>query len=118
MREAARSKARSALRRFASDPRGPRQPEAGEITEVRHRPRALGLPRVVVGLARIRQLPIDPRAAFLLSRIDGQTTVDTLVDITGFEFDELLTSLARLVQLGAVEFVPTDASEPREPRRR
>lgn len=110
MREAARSKARSALRRFSHEPREPR---AGEITEVRPRPRALGLPRVVVDPARIRQLPIDPRAAFLLSRIDGQTTIDTLVDITAFELDEVLTSLARLVQLGAVEFAAADPSEPR-----
>ena len=80
----------------------------GEITEVRRRDRVADLarfarlPRVVVTASQIRALPIDPRVAFVLSHIDGQSSVETLVDVTGFAADELRSVLARLVQLGAI----------------
>src|SRR5258708_4284372 len=63
-----------------------------EITEVRsvHRLHRLdldapaGIPRAILPASRVRKLPIDPRVAFVLSRVDGQSTVETLVDVTGF----------------------------------
>jgi hypothetical protein len=91
--------AREPLRRL--DP----EPEPGEITEIRARYRAVGVPRVVASAEQVRQLPIDPRVAYLLSRIDGHSTVETLVDITGFEVDEVLAVLATLVHFGAVELL-------------
>ena len=83
----------------------------GEITEIRgirgirgipRHDGDVGIPRVVVPLARVRELPIDPRVAFVLSRIDGQSSFDTLVDVTGFEAEEVLSILARLVRLRAI----------------
>ena len=74
----------------------------GEVTEVRRRDRAVGVPRVLIPPARVRELPIDPRVAFVLSRIDGESSFETLLDVTGFEAEELLSVLARLVRLRAV----------------
>lgn len=73
---------------------------------MRARYRALGVPRVVATPDRLRSLPIDPRVAYLVSCIDGQSPVEALVDVTGFELDEVLSVLARLVQLGAVALDP------------
>jgi hypothetical protein len=95
--------------RTSSVPRsGPRSvghslpPDSGDITEIRTRGLFDAVPRVVVPSGRMRELPIDPRVAFLLSRIDGQSSIETLVDLTGFRPEEVLTLLARLVQLGAI----------------
>ncbi len=60
------------------------------------------VPRPLLTPDRVRELPIDPRVAFVLSRVDGQSTIETLIDVTGFEAGELLSILARLVRLGAV----------------
>jgi hypothetical protein len=65
----------------------------------------MGVPRVVASADRIRQLPIDPRVAYLLSCMDGRSPVETLVDITGFEVDEVLAVIAKLVHLGAIELL-------------
>lgn len=55
---------------------------------------------------RVRDLPIDPRVAFLLSRIDGQSGLETLVDVTGFPVDEVIAILGRLVRLRAIDMAP------------
>ncbi len=95
--------------RTSSAPRsGPRsvdrsvRPGAGQITQIRSRGASDAVPRVIVQPGRMRDLPIDPRVAFLLSRIDGESSIETLVDVTGFRAEEVVTLLARLVQLGAV----------------
>jgi hypothetical protein len=99
---AANARARAAR----SSPRTARVQETGDVTEVRssvrRSDRVLGVPRVIVPPSRVRDLPIDPRVAFVLSRIDGHSPVETLVDVTGFERSEVVTVLARLVALGAV----------------
>jgi len=51
----------------------------------------------------LQRLPIDTRAGFLLSRIDGQTSVDGLVDVTGFPTSEVVALLVLLASLGAIE---------------
>jgi hypothetical protein len=45
---------------------------------------------------------LDPRDAFLLSRLDGTITVDDLLDISGMGRLEALRVLARLVQRGVI----------------
>lgn len=72
------------------------------ITTIRRRDRVTGIPRVVMVPALVRQLPIDPRVAFLLSHVDGQSPVEILVDVTGFDRAEVLSILGRLVRLGAI----------------
>lgn len=48
------------------------------------------------------RLPLSPAAAFLLTLVDGYTTVDEILDISGFGRLEALRDLARLVESGAV----------------
>ena len=45
---------------------------------------------------------LDPRAAFLLSRIDGCMTVDDLLDVSGMPRLEAMRVLALLIRHGAV----------------
>jgi hypothetical protein len=53
----------------------------------------------------LRSLPLDARAAYLLSLIDGHATVEMILDICAPELarDDGLRILAHLLQLGAVE---------------
>ena len=52
--------------------------------------------------ALVRELPIDSRVAFVMSHIDGHSSLETLLDVTGFDRAEVLSILGRLVRLGAV----------------
>jgi hypothetical protein len=61
------------------------------------------VPRVVVTLDELRDLPIDARAAFLVSLADGHCSVETIADVAGMPKDEVAAIFATLVQLGAVE---------------
>lgn len=71
----------------------------------------------------MRTLPIGPEEAFLLSRIDGASTVTDLAMMTGIEESRVDELLARLVQLGAVHGIDSAAvaeerpsQAPRAPR--
>jgi hypothetical protein len=59
-------------------------------------------PRLVASRSTIAQAPIDARAAFILSLVDGVTTVDALVDMSGMPGDEVRTILGRLTRLGLI----------------
>ena len=50
----------------------------------------------------VRDLPIGPTEAFVLSRIDGQTSQDDLSTATGLSAEELAQIVDRLIALGAV----------------
>jgi curved DNA-binding protein CbpA len=50
----------------------------------------------------IRSLPLNPREAFLLSRIDGSVTEADLCALTGFDAATVSACLDRLVALGAI----------------
>jgi hypothetical protein len=60
------------------------------------------IPRLVKGRKDLSSAPIDPKAAFLLSQVDGMLTVDDLSDLTALPRDEVLTILQRMVRLGLV----------------
>jgi hypothetical protein len=55
-------------------------------------------------------LPLDSRAGFVVSLIDGCVTVETILDMAGLPEREVLELLGTLRDLGAVEL--------REPRSR
>jgi hypothetical protein len=61
------------------------------------------VPRLVVTLEQLRELPIDPRAAYLVSLVDGQCSVLTIADVAGVPEDEVLEMFGTLLQLGAVD---------------
>jgi hypothetical protein len=51
----------------------------------------------------MRELPIDPRAAFLVSLVDGRCSLGTIADIAGIPADEAIGIFAMLVQLRIIE---------------
>lgn len=59
-------------------------------------------PRLRVGVD-VRKLPLDPTSAFLLGFIDGQTTVDALLDVGGPTRDALVRSLCLLFDHGVID---------------
>ena len=65
---------------------------------------AFAVPWLIVTFDELRALPLDHRAGFLVSLIDGRSTVEMIADIAGFDVGEVVATLTRLVQLGAIEF--------------
>lgn len=61
--------------------------------------------RLAVTLEGLLPLPLDARAAYLLSLVDGHCPVEMILDIFGPEpaREEALGILAHLLQLGAIE---------------
>jgi hypothetical protein len=53
----------------------------------------------------LRWLPLDPRAGYLVSLMDGHCTVEMILDMCLLERDEALGVLTRLLQLGAIELL-------------
>lgn len=60
------------------------------------------VPKLLKSKAEIAAAPIDHRAGFLLAHVDGVTTVQGLVDVTGMPEEEVDTILDRLRRLGIV----------------
>ncbi len=71
------------------------------------------LPRLLPG-TDLRGLPISPAEAFVVSRIDGATSISEIAEQTGKSLDEVRELLERLVQVGAVLF---DEPPPSQERR-
>ena len=65
---------------------------------------ATRVPRVAVDGAEVRWLGLDHRAGFLLSRVDGASTIDELVDLSGMACHEALKILVELLDAGALGF--------------
>ena len=60
------------------------------------------VPVHVVGESELRWLGLDHRSGFLLSRVDGISTVDELLDVCGMPRLEALRTLVELVDRGAI----------------
>ncbi len=63
-----------------------------------------GAPVIVVSTAEIVRLPLDHRAGFLLSRMDGFIDLDTLVEVSAMRRAEALRLVRDLYDSGIVEF--------------
>jgi hypothetical protein len=61
------------------------------------------IPRLLMGPRELVQLPIDHRAGFLLSHIDGTRTVQELVDICHLSEEDAMQVVEALVALGAID---------------
>lgn len=59
------------------------------------------IPSLVAGID-VRRLPLDAREGFVLSRVDGSTSVAEISMMSGIAVEELDRIVTRLVQLGAV----------------
>jgi hypothetical protein len=64
-------------------------------------PRA-ATPRLCMLAAEVVALPLDHRSGFLLSHIDGQRTVDEVIDVSHLCPEDTLEVLASLISLGAI----------------
>ena len=64
------------------------------------------VPRVIVTPQQLLALPLDPRSGFLLARIDGFSSLQTLLDVSAMPAGEAMALLEELIALGAVELVP------------
>jgi hypothetical protein len=60
------------------------------------------VPVVALELVEMKNVAMDPRSAFFVSRIDGFSTVSTLFDVCGMSHDESLEILNDLLELGIV----------------
>jgi hypothetical protein len=72
-------------------------------SEVRPVLSLLAVPCLSITLNGLRSLPLDPRAGYLVSLMDGHCTVEMILDVCPLERDEALGVLTRLLQLGAIE---------------
>lgn len=61
------------------------------------------VPWLVMTYDELRALPLDSRAGFVISCVDGRCTVEMLLDVGGMPEDETLTILGELLRLGAIE---------------
>src|SRR6478735_12190055 len=67
-----------------------------------------GVLTLVSGVS-VRDLPIGPTEAFVLSRVEGSITKAELVTATGLSAEEVDGIVARLILLGALEFADRQA---------
>jgi len=64
----------------------------------------VGAPVVVMADHELKRLPLDHRAGFLLSLMDGLLDLDTLVEIAAMPRDEVLRVVRDLFESGVVDF--------------
>jgi hypothetical protein len=62
------------------------------------------IPRIVCRPNEIANLPLDHRAGFLLSNIDGMQTLEEILDVCGMAPEEALELMNKLEELGAIDF--------------
>jgi hypothetical protein len=60
------------------------------------------VPKLKMDPSEIVELPLDHRAGFLLSLIDGKTNVQTIVDISGMPEQEVTDILEDLLLFGVI----------------
>jgi hypothetical protein len=61
------------------------------------------VPFLNVSLNDLRTLPLDNRAGFLLSRVDGVSSIDMIVDVSGMPEIEVLEIICELLRQGVVD---------------
>jgi hypothetical protein len=64
----------------------------------------VGAPRVTMSAAALKRLPLDHRAGFVLSLMDGSLDLETLLELSGMDRDEVLDLVRNLFDSGVVEF--------------
>jgi hypothetical protein len=60
------------------------------------------VPSIKMRLAELRSLPLDPMAGFILSQIDGISTVEIILDVSGMPKEQTLSILCDLVERGVI----------------
>jgi hypothetical protein len=75
------------------------------IAEIRPAMPLGAVPRLAVTAEGLHLLPLDSRAAYLLSLVDGRCTINTVLENSDMARHEAVSILTRLLQLGAIELV-------------
>lgn len=60
------------------------------------------IPRLAVSITGLLELSLDRWSAFVVSRIDGESTVDDILDIAGLSRLDTLRVLYELVHQGVI----------------
>ncbi len=60
------------------------------------------VPYLAVDEREISLLPLDHREGFLLSRVDGLSTIETILDVCAMSADEALEIIKGLVERGII----------------
>jgi hypothetical protein len=63
-----------------------------------------GSPYVTMSSEALKRLPLDHRAGFVISLMDGTLDLDTLVELSGMSRDDALGLVRNLFDSGIVEF--------------
>jgi hypothetical protein len=66
------------------------------------------VPWVLLGNDDLTAFPLDSRAGFVLSLIDGRSDVSTILDLASMDEEEVIDILSRLVRLGVVRLHAPD----------
>ena len=66
-----------------------------------------GVPRLALSESELRWLGLDHRSAFLLSRIDGATSVEEILELSGMPKLEAMKTLVDLLDRGAIRIGST-----------
>lgn len=74
----------------------------GTAMKIASRGRPSSAPRLAKGKLDASKAPLDSQSAYILSLIDGTTTVDGLADITGISVERVTQIVDRLQRLGFV----------------
>jgi CheY-like chemotaxis protein len=61
------------------------------------------VPWLTVTVDQLRELPLDPRAAFLVSLVDGRCSLGMIADVAGMSVDDAIDVFVMLIQLHVVE---------------
>lgn len=63
----------------------------------------VAVPWLVMTLDQVKALPLDQRAGRVLSLVDGRSSVEMILDMSGIREDEVIGILAHLLELGVIE---------------
>jgi hypothetical protein len=70
------------------------------------------VPVVALTPQEVLALPLDARSGFLLARIDGTSTLQTLLDVSAMPAVDAMALLEELLALGAVRLLPPPNADP------
>jgi hypothetical protein len=80
------------------------RPQMGAVRDETWARTMSGAPVVIVSADELKRLPLDHRAGFLLSLMDGATHLDALVEIAGMPRKEVIRLVRDLFESGIVDF--------------
>ena len=61
------------------------------------------VPWLIMTLDQVKLMPLDSRAGRLLSLLDGRSTIEMILDMSGIREDQAIGVLAQMLELGVIE---------------